>query len=125
MSEIFSQEGREQIRINELHPSFTIQIGTWMFNHLWDSKTQGTIDRKMRAGFDDISLLDQIHYSAKIGINTDPAIPCKFVLFVYGTKNEDSSIRELAKNFPYSEIISNTSSTGVKTERSLVKVVNS
>lgn len=125
MKERFLGPGHhEQIKIYELHPDFNKESGRWAFNHFWDSAKQGPIKTKIRAGFNDLSCLDAITHSAKIGINADEAIPFKYILFVYGGEEESDSLRALARQLPYSEIIHNTASTGVETELSFREMVN-
>lgn len=117
------QHSHEHIKINELHPDFKIESGKWVFNHFWDSTKQGDIQMKIRAGFDDASMLDGISQSTKIGINTDTAIHSKYIAFIYGGVGDIESLRVLAEDFPYSEIIHDTTSTGVTKEGARVEVV--
>lgn len=119
-----SQNSHENVKLSELHPDFKIESGKWVFNHFWNSTEQGDMQMKVRAGFDDVSTLNGILQSAKIGINTDPAVHTKYIAFIYGRAGDAESLRSLAGNFPYSEIIHGTAPTGVTKEGSRVEVVN-
>lgn len=110
------------IDIAELHADFQHRVGVWVFNHFWNPE-DGAMSCKIRAGFDEVEVLNGISFSAKIGINTDPQIPHKYILFAYGSKDDGEALRELATRFPYSELISNTGSSGNTKEGSSVERV--
>ena len=119
-----TQNRHESVKLSELHPDFKIESGKWVFNHFWNSAEQGDMQMKVRAGFDDAFALDNISHSAKIGVNTDPAVHTKYIAFIYGESGDLESLRALAEKFPYSEIIHDIAPTGVTKERSRVEVIN-
>lgn len=108
--------------ISELHDEFKIVSGNWVFNRFWNPE-DGVMVNKVRAGFDDPSLLDDIKFSAKIALNNDPKIPNEYVIFIYGNNEDQENLRYLANKFPYAELIKNTSSTGKSRENSEVEII--
>ncbi len=108
--------------MSEVHKDFKIISGKWVFNKFWTPEN-GKMGIKVRAGFDDLELLDGISFSAKIAINNDPDISNKYVIFIYGSKDDLENLTELAKKFPYAELIKNTSSTGKSRESSDIEVL--
>lgn len=119
----FTESFEQPQRLEELHDDFRTVSGRWVFNRFAKVKDE-VVENKIRAGFDEISLLDGINFSAKIGINDDPNIPYKYVVFIYGSSGDTDQLIELGRKFPYSEIIYNTASNGVSRESSTVEIIN-
>ncbi|MBP6974962.1 MAG: hypothetical protein KBB54_03420 [Candidatus Pacebacteria bacterium] len=118
-------EQHENIEIGKIHPDFRIVTseGKWAFNR-FRNDSDGITTAKIRAGFDDINSLDNISLSAKIGINTDGNIPCKFILFVFGSDKQMAQLQELAERMPYSEMITSLGRYGRSIDESITTIIN-
>ncbi len=105
-----------------LHPQFTITKfdDRWEHNRTykpWD----GVINSKVRVLFDDLSLLDNCPFMAKVGTNFNGhIIPLKYVAFCYGNGKNREELMAYARTFPYAEIIDGLNDDGTMHEHSLI-----
>lgn len=116
-------ERQNEILLNNLHSDFGIEAGPWRFNRE-KSFFEKMPTMKLRVGFDDVKLLDDCPFVAKIGINKDELVAGKYVGFFYGNVKVKDDLIKWAKKFPYSELIEGLDKNSISLPDSKVSVIN-
>lgn len=114
----FRRERQGRNVLAELSPDFQYRVDSWLFNRTFNVFTDGEPAIKTRFAFDDASELRKTDFQAKIGINSDRAIPHKFIGFAYGDKKKRTQLEEYARQYPWAELITNCDREGLSTDAS-------
>jgi hypothetical protein len=113
-----SEDKREALSVKGLSPQYGLTYdGFWYFNRHHDA-IDGRSDIKIRYGFDDPSILEKTNFLSKIGINSDPAIPHKYIGFSYAKTSQRQELEKYGRSFPYAELITALDDDGVITPES-------
>ena len=114
----FRQERQGRKVLETLSPDFQIHEGPWLFNREFDMSLDPGESVKTRFAFDDASELKSTDLMAKIGINTDRAIPHPFIGFAYARMQDQARLEEYAKQYKWAELITNLTREGGSTDSS-------
>lgn len=122
LEKIFSPE--EEHGIKNLHKDFKITHDKfWYFNREFDPIRDRELNVKAKVTFDNLSLLDNCEFFAKIGKNEDETVPLPYIGFAYGKNREEEALKIWAEKFPHAELIRGLDNKGVIKEDSEVVVL--
>ncbi|HBB49339.1 hypothetical protein A2Z53_02030 [Candidatus Giovannonibacteria bacterium RIFCSPHIGHO2_02_42_15] len=122
----FLKSSESEANLNRLHKDFNRIAGNWYcnLNFVLREAQRTKMDLKNRAGFKDPHLLDDCRFPAKIGFNKDARIPLPYIVFIYGQNKHKEILEDMARKFPYSEIISGLDNDWISNEKSTTSIVN-